>query len=248
MTVEKNCSARDLLILLNAAILLTSIGCKEKDAKPTAQTKTYTESTIFNAFLNAVEQPELNEFPEAESAVRFMLEQTRTMNHDKASRVLAIVEQFERQSFETSADRLRTIAATLMPLPNPSLRNLNRAFGALTDFDTMCLELLTPDREFTGMNIYLREETLKEEIDDWKKKLNVKNLATLKIKSIETPQPLQMSDYAELLSVSEISEIGFVVENLGFSFDGTATAAKFDTNWKILHCRIGVSDEVSPEE
>ena len=176
-----------------------------------------------------------------------MLEQARMMNHDKASRALAIVEQFERQSFEASADRLRCIEATSMPLPNPSLRNLNRAFRALTEFDTMCLELLTPEREFIGWTIDLGEDNRKEQIDYWKKKLDVKNLAKLKIVSIGKPQPLQMPYYAQLLRVSEVSDIGFVVENLGYSFEGTATAAKFDSNWKILNCRIE-HHEVLPGE
>jgi len=248
MTAKENSLRYIFLILLNSAILLTFISCKEKNAKPTAQPKDYTRSKIFNAFLSAVEQPKPNEFPEAESAVRFMLEQARTMNHDKASRVLAIVEQFERQSFEAFADRLRCIDATGMPLPNPSLRNLNRACGALTEFDMMCLEFLAPDSGFPMQHIYLGEENLKEQIDDWKKKLDVKNLAQLKIKSVGKPQPLQMAYYAELLKVSEISDIGFVVENLGYSFEGTATAVKFDTNWKILHCRIDNITEVSPGE
>jgi hypothetical protein len=101
--------------------------------------------TVVDGFMSAVQTPKPGEFPDVDSAVKFLVEQVRTQNLAAVTRVLPIAYMFQRATFRTQVGRLQSLDLNGF-FPGQPLTKLNSvALGPLwSSYTKFSVELLYP--------------------------------------------------------------------------------------------------------
>jgi hypothetical protein len=221
-----------LVCLLTAFILQWLVLVPSTSSVDAANTTQKSEGRLADAILGSVRSAKPGQFPTADAAVSFLLEQVKQQDIDEAARAFPIMEFYERQTFEGYLRHYRIVDPG-GPFPDQHLLNVFRALRPLHDYIRTSVALLgQPYDQHAVIYPPVTDEKVAEMVEKYDfGKLRRLNVAGVKVEKV-VPMPPE-GPAAKLLGITHRAELvaDVAVDDEGYRLK--FSAIKLADNWYV---------------